>query len=163
MDLHGGKNQNPGTLYKDRRSTTTREEVLQALVEFFHLESAEAQVKGKHESVAAAVLPESLVTKLGEGYPGSADDSADRNGPRFSLYAQPEIMPTTTQGDNEEFHDIDWGYDICSECSKAASAKPSGYACSGWGSKCSALWCDACLEAIKTQVTLWGDGAQAHC
>jgi hypothetical protein len=57
----------------------------------------------------------------------------------------------------------DSGLHICCGCSKEANTKPSGYECYGLDWKCSAWWCDACLEVVKKQVTLWGDRARAYC
>jgi hypothetical protein len=76
---------------------------------------------------------------------------------------QSKIMPPTMREDNAEFDDIDRGLDICSGCSEEASKKPTGFVCCGLDSKCSARWCDACVEVVKKELAIWGDRAQTYC
>jgi hypothetical protein len=86
-----------------------------------------------------------------------------KEGECYSPGHQSKIMPPTMREDNAEFDDIDSGLDICSGCSEEASKKPTGFVCCGLDSKCSARWCDECVEIVKKEMATWGDREQAYC
>ena len=161
MDLASGKNPSLDSKCEAQKTTLRHEDLLQAVVKFFHLERSEASVNEKQELGAAVAPPDYTATVLDETQSNEAGHVTDSND--FCCYYGGPSKPLfkLVREDDQLSQINSWGLHKCSGCSKQMTGHKFRETCVPW--TCGRQWCDSCMDNIQRSISLLGGLAQAYC
>ncbi|KAF7511695.1 hypothetical protein GJ744_003858 [Endocarpon pusillum] len=162
MDLAGGKIPSLDPKCKDQEMAARYEELLVAVVKFFHPELSEASVNEKQELGAVVATPDYTAAVLDE--PQSKEAGHVTESRRWCGCSGSPSKPFLTDMEKDELLSQIYSSSLgkcCSGCSKKMAPDKLNGTCSPLD--CGRQWCDSCIDSIEESTSHLGDLTRAYC